>query len=330
MLSVKRRGRVGAPFFALWTVFWAFIAVLSLVPSAISPLVPIFGLTNVKDVVYSTAILVLFLISTLMFVQLSAVRTSLVNVVSQSALAASQLRTGRFSSAEGNERVVVLIPARNEETTIGKVVREVQELRLEDPVIIVVNDGSEDQTAHEASDAGAFVISHSTNLGIGTALKTGYDAAAQCGAKWLVQIDADRQHSPQDIPLLLNKLKVSNADLVIGSRFLGPGAEKMSLTRKAGIRFYTRLVNTLTGLKLTDVTCGLRAFKMTCLQVLMFKSRESWAIETTLRAGRAGLTVTEVSILDRRRQSGMSQFNSVSLFFTYHYRALKQILNAYF
>jgi hypothetical protein len=115
---------------------------------------------------------------------------------------------------------------------------------------------------------------------------------------------------------------------VIGSRFLNTDPE-MSAVRKKGIRFFTWLVNRLTGYNLTDITNGYRAFRAELLDKVYFSAEKNWAIEMTLRASSSGLRVKEVPVANIRRTTGHSQFYNLSAFVAYPIRAMMQIITVY-
>lgn len=173
------------------------------------------------------------------------------------------------------------------------------------------------------------MIRHPINLGMGAALKTGYALAQSWGADIIVQLDADGEHDPDDIPKILEPLLNGEADLVIGSRFLEGSPTVLSLTRRAGIRLFTWLANRLEGLKLTDVTSGFKAFNASIVEKITYQADAHYALEMTLLAGRHRVNVREVPIRARIRKSGESQFHNVVVFFLYPLRALKQIVNVY-
>ena len=153
---------------------------------------------------------------------------------------------------------VVIIPAYNEGARIGEVVRGVRETVPEYDVL-VVDDGSRDNTGTGAMAAGAEVISHPFNLGYGVAIQTGYKYALAQEYEYLVQMDGDGQHDPSCIPRLLAPVMAGETDFALGSRFLGrahniPQSRKVVLT--LGI-WFTRLVSRV---RISDVHNGLRAF----------------------------------------------------------------------
>lgn len=151
-------------------------------------------------------------------------------------------------------RVLVAIPAYNEEKSIGAVVAS---LRRRFPYdVLVVNDGSDDGTAATARRAGAIVLDLPCNLGIGSAVQTAFLFAREKGYDTLVRIDGDGQHEPEDIPKVLEPILADRADAVIGSRFLGGTDYKASIPRIFGIRHFRALVNLLTGYRVTDPTSG--------------------------------------------------------------------------
>lgn len=164
-------------------------------------------------------------------------------------------------------KILVLIPAFNEEKNIEQTVKSVLAKKPES-VVLVVDDGSQDQTAQIALKTGAIVLSHSFNLGYGVALQTGYKYALTRNFDLIVQMDADGQHDPRFIGDLIKPLSKDEADLVIGSRFLRY-SYKMPLVKKIGILIFRFLIRVITDYKITDPTSGYRAFKPTLLKILV-------------------------------------------------------------
>lgn len=163
---------------------------------------------------------------------------------------------------ETNPDLLVGIPAYNEAETIGDVVRGA---RATADDVLVVDDGSDDRTVAEAREAGATVIEHETNQGYGAALKTVFTEAERCGTDYLVILDGDGQHDPADIPKLVQEQRDNDAELVIGSRFIGEAGTDAPLYRRLGLF----VVNTLTNLSfgvlrprswISDTQSGFRAY----------------------------------------------------------------------
>jgi len=218
-------------------------------------------------------------------------------------------------------KIAIVIPARDERHSLPKVLEDINALSLEGFIVkvFVVDDGSEDDIFRIAHGNGVEVIRHPVSLGVGGALKTGYLIAKEWSADIIIQLDAARF-----LDLILNE----NADMIIGSRFSN-GSPPLSLTRKIGIRFFTWLVNKLSGYKLTDITSGYRVFRAEVLDNVIFPSEKHWAIEMTLLAGKHKLKVKETSIKPLIRKSGKSQFHELMTFILYPIRAIKQIIDIY-
>jgi len=156
------------------------------------------------------------------------------------------------------QKVIVLIPAYNEEKQIVAVIERVRRIVPEFD-ILVVNDGSCDATARMASSTGAIVVSHPFNMGYGVAIQTGYKYAFANGYDFLVQIDGDGQHDPSFIKVLLEPVIAGETDFAIGSRFLQQESYRPSFSRRLGILFFRRLVSVLIGREITDPTSGYQA-----------------------------------------------------------------------
>lgn len=157
------------------------------------------------------------------------------------------------------EKVLILIPAYNEGTRIAAVVKRVQGV-VPDYDILVVNDGSSDNTAGEAAVAGASVVSHPFNMGYGVAVQTGYKYAHAEGYDFIAQIDGDGQHDPVYIPRLLEPVIKGKTDFAIGSRFLEVDSYEPSLARRIGMAFFRKIVSYITSTRITDSTSGYQAF----------------------------------------------------------------------
>jgi hypothetical protein len=159
----------------------------------------------------------------------------------------------------------LIIPAFNEEDRISEVLRRVAETEL-GLEIVVVDDGSRDRTAQLARHAGVRVIQHPFNMGYGAALQTGYKYAHRSGASLVVQMDADGQHDPRDIPTLAEPIEAGMADLVVGSRFLGVATYRMGWARGLGREILLAVARSF-GLGITDPTSGFQAMNREVLNL---------------------------------------------------------------
>jgi glycosyltransferase involved in cell wall biosynthesis len=160
-------------------------------------------------------------------------------------------------------RPCIVIPAFNEETRLPAVLAELRRT-LPDHYLVVIDDGSRDRTAEVAARAGARVLRHPYNLGYGAALQTGFKYALECDAPWVVQMDADGQHLPAEVPALVALLESGDCDIAIGSRFLAPSGYEMGALRSTG-RQLIRALGRLAGLDLTDPTSGFQALSRRAL-----------------------------------------------------------------
>lgn len=166
------------------------------------------------------------------------------------------------------EMLVAVIPAHNEEKTIAEVVRETKKHVDE---AIVVDDASIDNTASLAEKAGAIVLRHAVNLGLGGALKTGCDAASFLNAGIIITLDGDGQHDPSEIPKLVSTLKKKKLDAVFGER---PFNKKMPFVKKLGNRFFNKFSKYFFGIKVKDTQTGFRVFTAESYKKIRWKSRD--------------------------------------------------------
>ena len=202
-------------------------------------------------------------------------------------------------------RIIAVIPAYNEELTIASVIVETRKHVDE---VVVVDDGSRDGTAEIAKQSGAFVVSHRVNRGCGAAIRRGYDEALRIGADLIVQLDADGQYKPEEIPKLLEPLLSAQADVVLGSRLAGKIEYEMPLVKRLGNRAFTKLVRRLSGIHiLTDAQTGFRAFRREVLEGLFIESSYTYTQEEILRLGRSDWRFIEVPVTFRSRMGGSSR-----------------------
>ena len=139
------------------------------------------------------------------------------------------------------EKILIIVPAYNEEASIKPLVAEIKS-KFPEGRIVIVNDGSSDNTKEVAHGLGVTVLSHPFNMGIGATMQTGFKYALKNGYGVAVQVDGDGQHRPDQLGKLIEPLK-NGADVVVGSRFLGEGDYKPSVARLAGIKIFSKLVS---------------------------------------------------------------------------------------
>ncbi len=155
------------------------------------------------------------------------------------------------------QKVLVIIPAYNEEGSLQNVIKEVRR-HLPDGGVLVVNDGSTDLTGDVAKAGGVYVLEHPYNMGIGATMQTGFLFASRNGYDFAIQVDGDGQHDPSYIKELISPVLRGEANMVIGSRYLQEKGFKSSVARRIGIRFFSILYRVLAGGKVTDPTSGFR------------------------------------------------------------------------
>jgi len=201
-------------------------------------------------------------------------------------------------------KTLVIIPAYNEEMSIGSVVQRVKEC-LPEAEVLTVDDGSSDRTRWKAMEAGANVLSHPFNLGYGSALQTGYRYALRKGYGELVQMDGDGQHDPSFIPQLLAVIRKGEADIAIGSRFLPTpiiGAEnqpyRAPFIRRLGMKFFGAISSLLIQQKVTDPTSGYQAMNR---RVMEWVSSDQFPCDypdadVIIMLHRAGFRIREVAV----------------------------------
>jgi len=196
-------------------------------------------------------------------------------------------------------KISVIIPAYNESETIGTLVSSIQSLH-HDAEVIVINDGSSDNTADVAKDAGAKVFSHPYNIGNGAAIKSGIRVAT---GDVLIFLDGDGQHDPQDISKLLDY--IPEFDMVVGARSVG---DQASLGRALGNKVYNWFASYVAKFSIKDLTSGFRAVKTNVARNFLYLLPNTYSYPTTLTLGvlRSGMSVKYVPVKTKKRKSGKS------------------------
>ena len=203
-----------------------------------------------------------------------------------------------------SDRVLIIVPAWNEAGNVGTTVREI---RAASPSydVVVIDDGSADQTSRVARDAGARVLTLPFNLGVGGAMRTGFTYAQRQGYTRAIQVDADGQHNPSDIDRVLSGL--DQADISIGARFAEVGDYSVRGPRRWARVVLAKVVSRVAKTPLTDVTSGFRAANARAIdQYVRYYPAEYLGdtLDSLVAACHAGLTVTQVPVAMRARTHG--------------------------
>jgi len=198
-------------------------------------------------------------------------------------------------------RVIVTIPAYNEEGTIGQVIKEIKQVMNKtgyDYKIIVVDDGSTDKTATIAKNEGAMVYSHPINLGLAETFKTEVKKSLDAGADIIVHTDADGQYLASEIPSLISKIN-EGYDLVLGSRFKNK-IEHMPIVNRIGNKIFAKIFSKLINEKLSDTTTGFRAFNRNLAENIKLINTFTYTQEQIIRAVKQGFKICEIPIHTRK------------------------------
>lgn len=226
---------------------------------------------------------------------------------------------------DGKSRVLIMIPAYNEADNITRVILSIQE-HAPDADILVINDGSKDETAYLAESAQARVVSHPFNMGYGVACQTGFKYACRKGYDYVIQMDGDGQHEAACIPELLAAVQDPDVDIVLGSRWLSRTQYKGPMLRKFGKFYFAFLASLITKHQVTDPTTGFQALKN---PVVQFYCTEVYPIDypdadMIIVLDRAGFRVKEVPVIMYHNYTGKSMHSG---FFRPIYYGLKMMMS---
>ena len=224
-------------------------------------------------------------------------------------------------------KIVVTIPAYNEEKTIGVLVgriKKVMQGNRYDYRILVVDDGSTDRTVKAAKSGGALVHSHPKNYGLAETFRTEIQKSLEMGAEVIVHIDADMQYLPEEIPKLIKEIK-NGGDLVLGSRFMGK-IEYMPMVNRLGNVAFSKVISQIVEMKISDAQTGFRAFTSEFAKKVAIRSDHTYTQEQIIRAAQQKYKIKEVPVYFAKRKD---KSRLISNPFLYALHAWINILRTY-
>ena len=208
-------------------------------------------------------------------------------------------------------RRVAIVPAYNEEASVARVLDELR--AFDDGLdVVVVDDGSTDRTADVARAKGASVVRLPFNLGIGGAVQTGFRYAWEHGYDLAVRVDGDGQHDPRELGAVVGPVLADEADIAVGSRFIGGSGYRSSRSRRIGIRILAWFVSTLTRQRITDPTSGFQAANRLGIRLFAADYPHDYPeAEATVMVFKHRLRLVEVPVAMRARESGRSSITAL-------------------
>ncbi len=215
--------------------------------------------------------------------------------------------------SDTDERLLIIIPAWNEQVTLPGVLAEIR-AAVPEADILVVNDGSTDWTAAVAAHNGADVLDLPLNLGVGGAMRAGYKYALRNGYGRTVQLDADGQHDPKNVSLLIDQLASGVSDVVIGARFAGTGTYTARGPRWWSMKLLSFVLSRVCKTRLTDTTSGFKACNRTAIRLFASNYPAEYlgdTVEALVIASRAGVSVSQVGVEMRPRAGGTASHSPV-------------------
>jgi hypothetical protein len=290
-------------------IFFSFVNI-SLIAISINPNVVNFlrDLLAMQQYQYGR-ILALLIISNIILMFIAVYSTSKIeNFRLQFDHLVRKLALGYLESTSKNLKpIMIVIPAYNEEDNLDYLLPNIPvKIKGIDVGVLVVDDGSDDNTIHIVKEHGQTVVSNPINRGGGAALRLGYDILINSNATICVTMDADGQHRPEDIEDLVTPILDGEYDVVIGSRVLGT-REKDDWLRITGVHVFSGIISSLLGKKITDPSSGFRAFKIEKIKNIELYEDQYHTSELIIEAVKKGLRIKEIPITVLKRKFGRSK-----------------------
>ena len=223
-------------------------------------------------------------------------------------------------------KLIVMIPAYNEEQQVGNVIKEIPRNLVDETEIVVINDGSRDLTKDVAKKAGAQVVSFAGNRGLVSAFNAGLKYALSQKADIIVNIDADGQQNPDDIGRLIKPILEGKADVVIGSRFLTKKNHKSTIKYFGNIMF-SKLISVMIRKRITDAQSGFRAFTREVAERLYIRKGKTYTQQMIIQADYYHFKIVEIPIVVRERLHGKSRL--IKSPFSFAYRAGNLLMSVF-
>lgn len=221
------------------------------------------------------------------------------------------------------DKTLIIIPAFNEEKNLPELIERLKSCCLEE-VVLIINDGSTDKTMQVAEERGILVVRHAFNMGVGASFQTGCVFALTKGYDYIVRMDGDGQHDPGYIVKMIDSLKNNEADIVIGSRFLGYSEFKSSFIRRIGIAIIATLLSLITKKKVTDPTSGFCAMNRKAYEFFARNCVEDYP-EPEILLHHKDFRIKEVPISMVKRNYGESSITFLNSIY-YMYKVLFSLL----
>lgn len=221
--------------------------------------------------------------------------------------------------ATGVDSLLIIVPAFNEEGAVGDVVRSIH-THVPGVPVLVLDDCSGDNTVGVARAAGAEILTLPHHLGLGGCVQAGYKLAHELGFQYVIRVDGDGQHDARDIPRVLEKLKTSGCEMVIGSRFATETGSRTSILRSLGIRFFRMVLRPILGKAVSDPTSGFVGVNRKALEVFSRSfPLEYPEIEALVVLQRRRFRFEEVPCKMRPRTTGRSSITAFkSIYYMVH------------
>ncbi len=297
--------------FLLMSLFGLVLLVVSVNPDSINIIASMLSMKNTQ---FGRLITLLILSNLLLWFFVFGLRNRDFKNSTQFDLLIRRLARDRFleeyridKDADTIKEITVIIPALDEAENMAQLLPGMpKEIRGHALGVLVVDDGSIDDTSLIVKKLGFQVVANPINRGGGAALRLGYDIALSGGAKIIVTMDGDGQHMPEEIQHLVDPILKNETDIVIGSRILGK-REKDSSFRWVGIHVFNFIINMLAGTHITDCSNGFRAFRVDALEQVFLIQDQFHTAELIIDAARKGLRIGEAPITVKRRFRGQSK-----------------------